>query len=295
MPSVSVIIPSYRAEKFIVRTVKSLFAQTFTDWEAIIVSDDKFDYQKFLAKHNITDKRLRFGSTGKVGSGPSNARNIALDMAKSNIIATLDADDTFDKRKLAMTVPMAEKYGMVVSNIRVIDNETNAETPNLQYVPHTRLIKYSELLATTIYSSSVIVFKKPEKTIHYTDKVNFCEDLLLMSQIYDHYGKAFYFRYKLHNYYLHKDSLCRTQDLKDFFTNRAILIALLENGEINIKNPSTKEILISFMQAGKNIDKLSKNNMLSYSTYISELRKHCPFLPNTRQWKFPDSTTLDTQ
>lgn len=71
MPSVSVIIPAYRAEKFIVRTVTSLLTQTLTDWEAVIISDDKFDYQKFLAKNNITDKRLRFGSTGKIGSGPS--------------------------------------------------------------------------------------------------------------------------------------------------------------------------------------------------------------------------------
>lgn len=287
MPSASVIIPTYRAEKFIVRTVTSLFAQTLTDWEAIIVSDDKFDYQKFLAKHNITDKRLRFGSTGKIGSGPSNARNIALDMAKSNIIAILDADDTFDKRKLEMMVPMAEKYGLVTSNIRFIDDKTNIEFPGLQYTPRTRPINFSELLAITACGHSIIVFKKPEKTIYYTDKVHFCEDLLLMSQIYDHYGKAFYFRHKLSSYYIHKDSMCRTQDLSEFYTNRAILISLLEKNEIIIKDPMTKEILISFMRAGKNIGKLSENNNLSYNTYISELRKYCPFLPDKRYWKTP--------
>ena len=290
MPSVSIIIPAYRAEKFIIRTVTSLFAQTLTDWEAIIVSDDKFDYQKFLAKHDITDKRLRFGSTGKIGSGPSNARNIALDMATSNIIATLDADDTFDKRKLAMTVPMAKKYGMALSNITVIDNETNEKLQNLHYSPRTRLIEYNELLAITAYTHSTIVFRKPEKEIYYTDKVHFCEDLILLSQIYDYYGKAFYFRHKLHNYYLHKNSLCRTQDLSEFYTNRAILVSLLENNKLEIKDPSTKEILISFMQAGENIGKLSKNNTLSYNTYISELRKNCPFLPSTSNWKLTAST-----
>ncbi len=285
MPSVSVIIPAYRAEKFIIRTVTSLLQQSLTDWEAVIVSDDKFDYQKFLASNDITDKRLRFGSTGKIGSGPSNARNIALDMGKSPIIATLDADDTFDKRKLAMMVPMAQKHGMAVSNIRVIDNETNVELPNLQYSPQSRLIKYNELLAATAYGHSIIVFRKPKKTICYTDKVHYCEDLLFLSQLYDYYGKAFYFRHKLSTYYIHKDSMCRTQDLSDFFSNRVILISLLENNTINIKNAYIKEVLISFMQAGKNINKLTKNKLLSYDTYTSELRKHCPFLPSHRHWK----------
>jgi|CXWL01.1.fsa_nt_gi glycosyltransferase involved in cell wall biosynthesis len=285
MPSVSVIIPAYRAEKFIVRTVTSLFEQTLTDWEAVIVSDDKSDYQKFLAKNNITDKRLRFGSTGKIGSGPSTARNIALDMAKSSIIATLDADDTFDKRKLAMMVPMAEKHGLAVSNIRVIDNETNAELPNLQYSPQSRLIEYNELLAATTCGHYIIVFKKPKKTIYYTDKVHYCEDLLFLSQLYDHYGKAFYSQHKLSNYYIHKNSLCRTQDLSDFFSNRALLISLLENNTINIKNDYIKTVLISFMQAGKNISKLCKNKAFSHEIYTSELRKHCPFLPSTRNWK----------
>ncbi|MEK6745431.1 MAG: glycosyltransferase family 2 protein [Pseudomonadota bacterium] len=291
MPSVSVIIPVYRAEKFIVRSVTSLFAQTFTDWEAIIVSDDKFDYQKFLAKHNITDKRLRFGSTGKVGSGPSNARNIALDMAKSNIIATLDADDTFDKRKLAMTVPMAEKYGMVVSNIRVIDDETNEKLQNLHYSTLTRVIKYNELLAITSYTHSTIVFKKPKKTIYYTDKVNYCEDLLFMSQIYDHSSRCFYFRHKLHNYYLHKDSLCQVQDsYKNFSRDRSLLISMLKKHEVHIKNKTTRDMLISFLQAGYEINKKYGREVFSYERYLIELKKYCTFLPISSRLKFNTTT-----
>ena len=286
MPSVSVIIPAYRAEKFIVRTVTSLLTQTLSDWEAVIVSDDKFDYQNFLAKHDITDKRLRFGSTGKIGSGPSNARNIALDMAKSNIIATLDADDTFDKRKLAMMMPMAKKHGMVVSNIKVIDYEPGIELHGLQYTPHTRLIKYNELLAANICMNSNIVYKRTRTQIYWPQNIKYCEDIFFVSQIYDHYGKAFYFRHKLHNYQVHGESLCRTDDaIKGFTRDRNILISMLQEKESLIMDKSTKNMLIDFLQAGSNVNKKYNNKIISYEHYIRDIRSSCPFLPNHQSWK----------
>ncbi len=286
MPSISVIIPAYHAEKFIVRTVNSLLQQSLIDWEAIIVSDDSFDYQNFLASKNITDKRLRFGSTSKIGSGPSNARNIALDMAKSNIIATLDADDTFDKRKLAMMIPMAKEHGIAISNIRVIDNETNVELSNLQYHPRTRLIEYNEILAATSYGHSIIVYKKPNKNLYWPTKVKRCEDLLFMTQIYDYYGKAFYLQHKLHNYYFHKNSLCHTQNAaNNFFRDRNKIIYMLRKDGGNIQNYHIKDMLIDFLQAGITISNPLDNKEFNYKNYISELRKLCPFLPNRKNWK----------
>lgn len=286
MPSVSILIPAYKAEKFIIRTVTSLFKQQFSDWEAIIISDDDHDYKSFLAKHHIDDKRLRFGKTEKVGSGPSTARNIALDMSRSPIIATLDADDTFDQRKLKMMVPMAMEYGISVSNIRIIDDETNKEIKHLQYTPRSRPIAYNELLAATSYGHSIIVYKKTKKLLYWPSEVKHCEDLLLITQIYDHYGKAFYFHHKLHNYYFHNDSLCRAQNATEsFFHDRNKIINMLKKEEIILKHKNYKEMLVSYLEAGKTINNLSENKRFSYYRYISELRKLCPFLPTKKQWK----------
>ena len=283
-PSVSVIIPAYRAEKFIVRTVTSLFEQTLTDWETIIVSDDKFDYQKFLASKDITDKRLRFGSTGKIGSGSSNARNIALDMAKSSIIAMLDADDTFDKRKLAMMVPMANKHGLVGSNMKIIDDKTLKELPYIQYTPHTRIIKFNELLVAN--ANVNIVYKQPKRKIYWSDKIKYREDLLFVCQLYDHYGKAFYFRHKLYNYYFHYESLCRVNgSIAGFDRDREILISMLRENESFIKDKSYRDMLISILNAGHEIDKKHRNNRISHEEYNKEVRLLCPFLPNRRIWK----------
>lgn len=289
MPSASVIIPAYRAEKFIVRAVTSLFAQSFADWEAIIVSDDKFDYQKFLAKHDITDKRLRFGSTGKIGGGPSIARNIAIDMAKADIIATLDADDTFDKRKLAMMVPMANKYGMALSNIRTIDTETGLILTDLHYIPSTRLIKYGELLAVNISMNSNIVYKKPKSSIHYPEDIKYCEDVFFVTHIYDYHGKAFYFRHKLHNYCVHSESLCRSPNSEEGFTrDRNALLSMLGKKAHSINDKSIQDMLTRFLQAGSDINKKYEGKRFSFERYVNEMRNNCNFLPGQRSWIYKE-------
>src|SRR5438093_3533114 len=97
MPTVSVIIPAFRAHDTIARAVDSLRAQSCVDWEAVIVPDDGNDYRSVLAY----DARLRFAAAGPVATGPAAARNRGLEIARGRLIAPLDADDAFDPARLA--------------------------------------------------------------------------------------------------------------------------------------------------------------------------------------------------
>src|SRR6185369_12201140 len=101
MPTVSVIIPAFRARDTIARAVDSLRAQSYADWEAVVVSDDGNDYRSALAD----DPRLRFAGVGPVATGPAAARNRGLEVAHGQLIAPLDADDEFDPARLATLVP----------------------------------------------------------------------------------------------------------------------------------------------------------------------------------------------
>ena len=89
-PLVSVIVPAYRAAPTIGRAVRSLQAQTLTDWQAIIVSDDGADYRAVLAAEGIADPRLVFVATGGVGTGAAAARNVGLRHAAGRLVAPLD-------------------------------------------------------------------------------------------------------------------------------------------------------------------------------------------------------------
>ena len=121
---VSVVIPACAAETTIARCVASLLAQSWTDWEAIVVSDDGRDYAALLAAARIADPRLRFVSTGEVRSGCHNARNVGLAAARGELVAELDADDLYEPPRLAVLAPLAAEHGAAVDRVRVVSDAT---------------------------------------------------------------------------------------------------------------------------------------------------------------------------
>lgn len=119
-PVLSILLPAYRAETTIARALDSLRRQTFTDWEAIIASDDGVDY---LGQLPDTDSRIRQLYTGGCGSGDGPARNAALRAARGAFLACLDADDAFAPTRLEQLLPLARQHGAVVDNTAVHDEQ----------------------------------------------------------------------------------------------------------------------------------------------------------------------------
>ena len=96
MPAISVIVPAYNAEKYIVNCVECVRKQTFQDWEMVIVNDGSKDKTRSLCDHCAAeDPRVRVIHLRK-NAGVSNARNVALSEAKGDYIAFLDADDRYE-------------------------------------------------------------------------------------------------------------------------------------------------------------------------------------------------------
>ena len=98
-PLVSILMPSYNSEKFISDTITSVLAQTYLNWELIIVDDCSADgtvsvITKFLKEHRIK----LYQSEKNTGTGIT--RNKALSHAKGRFIAFLDSDDLWKPKKL---------------------------------------------------------------------------------------------------------------------------------------------------------------------------------------------------
>jgi glycosyltransferase involved in cell wall biosynthesis len=90
---VSCIIPFYNSEKYFEETIQSVLAQTFKDFELILVDDSSTDGSKAIAdKYQKLDPRIVVTSN-KYEKGISGARNSGLDIAKGEYIANLDSDD----------------------------------------------------------------------------------------------------------------------------------------------------------------------------------------------------------
>lgn len=90
MPKFSVVISVFNKEKYIADTLKSVLAQTFTDFEVVILNDGSTDNSEAeILKFN--DPRIRYFS--QENSGASAARNFTIKQAEANYIALMDADD----------------------------------------------------------------------------------------------------------------------------------------------------------------------------------------------------------
>ena len=111
MPRISVIMPVYQAEKFLEQSVGSVLAQSFQDWELLLVDDGCRDGSpKLCDRFAQQDQRIRVFHRKK-NAGVSEARNLGLHEAKGEYIAFLDADDAFLPRALETLLELLERTG----------------------------------------------------------------------------------------------------------------------------------------------------------------------------------------
>lgn len=92
MPKISVIVPVYNTEQYLPRCIDSILAQTFTDFELLLIDDGSKDGSgKICDEYAAKDLRVRVFH--KENGGVSSARNIGLDNAKGGWISFVDSDD----------------------------------------------------------------------------------------------------------------------------------------------------------------------------------------------------------
>lgn len=103
----SIIIPLYNKEKHIRATIESVLAQTFTDYEIIVVNDGSTDKGQAIV-NSIKDKRLRLFNLKN--QGVSHARNYGISKATSRLIVFLDADDLWKTNHLQNLKSLYEAF-----------------------------------------------------------------------------------------------------------------------------------------------------------------------------------------
>jgi glycosyltransferase involved in cell wall biosynthesis len=109
-PLISVIIPAYNAAAFVGRTLASLQAQSFTDFEAIVVDDGSTDDTAEVVRQAV-EGDPRFRLIRQANGGVAAARNRALAEASGRYVANLDADDLWQPPFLERTVQALEVAG----------------------------------------------------------------------------------------------------------------------------------------------------------------------------------------
>ncbi len=94
-PLISIIIPTYNRAHYIKDAIESIIAQTYTNWEVIVVDDGSVDDTDEIIKAFQKLYSVKYLQTAKPTSGPSAARNLGIQYSTSELIMFLDSDDLY--------------------------------------------------------------------------------------------------------------------------------------------------------------------------------------------------------
>lgn len=100
-PLVSIITPCHNGEKYLQECIESVLAQTYQNWEMLIIDDGSTDESATVIKsYSKKDNRVKYLETGKASGSPARPRNIGIEAAQGQYIAFLDCDDLWEPHKL---------------------------------------------------------------------------------------------------------------------------------------------------------------------------------------------------
>lgn len=124
---ISVIMPAYNAEKYIGQAIESVIAQTFGNWELLIIDDASSDATARIAcDYAERDERIRVYKKPE-NSGVANSRNLGFEKAGGEWIALLDSDDVWYSEKLEKQLELTKRSGaeIIYCAYEMIDESGN--------------------------------------------------------------------------------------------------------------------------------------------------------------------------
>jgi glycosyltransferase involved in cell wall biosynthesis len=230
---VSIIVPCYNQAQYLDATLQSVFLQTYTNWECIIVNDGSPDHTEEVAKQWV-EKDSRFVYLNKENGGLSSARNAGLDLIKGDYIQFLDSDDILDNRKLELSIKelyLDVNVNVVISNFRMF-----TDTPNSLSRPFCKLgIEFFNFKSTLLKWESV--FSIPIhcglfntylfKDFRFPEELKAKEDWIMWLCLFQKEIKVSFLDKPLAYYRIHQKSM--TKDAKHMMENHMKAIVYIKN------------------------------------------------------------------
>lgn len=248
MSKVSIIIPIYNAEKYLVKTIQSVIIQTYSDLELILVNDGSTDSSsKICMEFACRDNRIVFKN--QENKGVSAARNNGLLSATGDWVYFLDSDDTIDCKFLESissffkgNTDVIQFGSRIKENSLVVSYRQSIKSGELKTVnSFSDFIQTSNIGALCVWLHIIRKDVICNKGIVFSEDMQHNEDMLFMYEVLINSKNYTFVGLTLHTQFLVPNSLsrCPMNELK--INNRLLLIdrvlALAE------KNPYIKDSL----------------------------------------------------
>lgn len=244
MPLISIIIPMYNSQEYILETIRSALSQTYKNFELIIVDDCSNDKSTDIVKMlMVQDDRIKLIESDVNFGGPARPRNIGIDNSKGEYIAFLDADDVWCKLKLEKQLKILESsgYDIIHTLADVIDEQSmnnnrfkNQRVFNkLKHIFNDRNIIYY-----TNYININSVLMKKDSSIRFAEDKNLIavEDWMFWIECLSNGFKTYLLEEKLLKYRIHSRSISNRNSDIGYRKSIYMLSLLLLKKEIPVKH-----------------------------------------------------------
>jgi len=186
-PAVSIIVPAYNAETSLGRCLASITAQTFADYEVIIVDDGSSDDTLKIAEHFRT-RDNRFTVIHQENLGVSAARQTAIDHVHGEYTLFVDSDDYIAPEMINLMYQSASKYN---TDVVICDFMMVWEEKTEYWCQRPESFEREQMIGSLLYLCSLcnkLVRTSCYKThnIRFDDKINASEDQLFMLKVFFH-------------------------------------------------------------------------------------------------------------
>lgn len=255
MPKLSVIVPVYNAEDYLHRCIDSILAQTFTDFELLLINDGSKDNSgKICDEYAAKDNRIRVFH--KDNGGVSSARNVGLDNVRGEYVTFVDSDDWIEPE---MYKAMLYELGVKVADVCFCDIRISSSLRT--YVEHYGICgNKDEDISNYIYrewhSSCNIVAKNEifeKNRLRYPEGISFCEDfhltlrLLCFAERIINVDEAFYI-YNRDNESSATHNFSSKKHLDRYWCDVDIISFLKVSGKLHVYEKAMSERVLSYTQ-----------------------------------------------
>ena len=203
MPIISVIVPVYNTEKYLHRCIDSILAQTYADFELLLINDGSKDNSGAICnEYAVKDSRVRVFH--KENAGVSKARNLGLDNAKGEWITFVDSDDwvheDFIKKRLDLA--LSDTADIAYCDIEYIYNNWNLYGKMAEEVDGKSSTVNSWILSRTTYSPIILARKYlfDKYNLRYIEGLRFGEDFNLIIKLVIYANKVSHVKEALYYY-----------------------------------------------------------------------------------------------
>lgn len=222
-PEVSIVVPVYNLEKLVSRCLDSILAQTFSNYEVLLIDDGSTDNSGAICDE-YSKRDPRFRAFHKENGGVASARQYGLEKASGKYIIHVDPDDWVEENMLSALFSKAEEESadMVICDFYMdypqgqIYKFQQPESLDPEYI--IKAIFYNKQRGS-LWNKLVRLSCIRDCQLSFVVGVNYCEDLLFIVKLLSHIKKVSYLNAAFYHYVQYSDGISITSPFNKSWLN----------------------------------------------------------------------------